>query len=123
MLDEGEWAQLQAVLNRGIEPLRDRAARASSMYERITGLRGARYNLVAHHRVSHWGPPCESCGRPLRPPRVTFCADCGIRVNQRTLAKPATQGLGITIGDGAPLVRLEVRTERRVRRWSRRLRG
>jgi hypothetical protein len=86
MLDEKEWAELQAVLYPGGErsgwpPFRERAARASSLYETLTGLHGVHYNTVSHHRASHYGPPCRGpCGKPLRTPRAALCAARGADV-------------------------------------------
>jgi hypothetical protein len=46
-------------------------------YNRITGFGETNVNAVFHHRISLYGPPCETCGKPLRTPQATFCAACG----------------------------------------------
>src|SRR5690349_17839582 len=46
-------------------------------YNRITGFGETNANAVWHHRVSLYGPPCQSCGKPLRSPSARFCAACG----------------------------------------------
>src|SRR3954470_14259151 len=35
---------------------------------------------VSHHHASRFGPPCHTCGKPLRSPRATHCAACGAAV-------------------------------------------
>jgi hypothetical protein len=34
--------------------------------ERMTGIAESSHNAIIHHRISIYGPPCESCGKPLR---------------------------------------------------------
>ena len=85
MLDEGEWAEVQAAIyppgdQAEWAPFRERLASGSAVYGRITGLKGVHPNVVAHHRASNCGPPCRSCGKPLRTPRAAFCAACGADV-------------------------------------------
>jgi hypothetical protein len=80
MPDEDEWAEvpgrpLPEWRPLRMAPLRERIARVPAVYERITGLPGIHSNIVAHHRASHYGPPCKACGKPLRTPR----AACGGR--------------------------------------------
>ena len=48
-----------------------------SAYERITGVREENAAAVMHHRLSFYGPPCTSCGKPLRTPKAVLCAACG----------------------------------------------
>lgn len=53
-------------------------------YEEITGYKETEPNAIMHHRISQYGPPCESCGKPYRTPKASFCAACG---NKRRINK------------------------------------
>jgi hypothetical protein len=93
MLDDAEWEQVVPHLKNAIAQIKDyRQAhnaslaeaqahgygqRALERYHDITGFREINVNALWHHRVSQFGPPCSSCGRPLRTPRARFCAECG----------------------------------------------
>ena len=46
-------------------------------YNRITGFGETNPNAVWHHQISLYGPPCHSCGKPLRSPTARFCTACG----------------------------------------------
>jgi hypothetical protein len=69
MLDDHEW---QAIRNlRAPKPwnrVADAFAPMLDAYERITGQKESNPNAIGHHRVSLYGPPCKSCGKPLRSP-------------------------------------------------------
>jgi hypothetical protein len=45
-------------------------------YERITGFQETNINAFYHHLISLYGPPCHSCGRPLRSPNAKLCGAC-----------------------------------------------
>ena len=47
-------------------------------YARITGSREITNHALNHHRISKYGPPCESCGKPLRTAKARSCAACGV---------------------------------------------
>lgn len=47
------------------------------LYNKITGFNETNSNAVYHHVASLYGPPCESCGKPLRTPKANWCAYCG----------------------------------------------
>lgn len=46
-------------------------------YNELTGFNESNVIAVYHHRISIYGPPCGSCGKPLRTPLAKFCAACG----------------------------------------------
>lgn len=96
MLDEHEWSLMEPALNQSIlDVQRYRAEHAVSLadakdqtlgatalrlYRDLTGFPETNHNAIWHHRVSLYGPPCVACGKPLRTPRATLCAACGMRV-------------------------------------------
>ena len=75
MLGEDEYLAVFRVVKR--EGILNGQAAALDMYEELTGLRETNLNAIWHHRVSLYGPPCKSCGKPLRTPKASFCAACG----------------------------------------------
>jgi hypothetical protein len=95
MLDEREWEQVLPHLAHGIHDIRAYHQAhggglmeakmqvygngALQRYYEITGYRETSINALWHHRLSLYGPPCLSCGKPLRTPRAKFCAACGTR--------------------------------------------
>jgi hypothetical protein len=93
MLDEHEWQQILPNLLEGIRRIQEyrqnhhasltEAKRhvyvegALERYYAVTGFRETNINALWHHRLSLFGPPCRSCGKPLRTPRAKLCAACG----------------------------------------------
>ncbi len=93
MLDEAEWSQVAPLLSRSIANVMEyRKETGSSLaeahekafgrealkrYFEITGFRESNVNALWHHRLSEFGPECRACGRPLRTPRASHCAECG----------------------------------------------
>ena len=73
MLDEAEFERLVARGSRSLSGLDS----ALAEYERITGFRETNRNAIWHHRLSLYGPPCHSCGKPLRTPIAARCVACG----------------------------------------------
>jgi hypothetical protein len=69
MLEEDGWKQ--------VWPLYHSKGRMLALYKEFTGFDETNPNAVAHHRLSNFGPPCESCGRLYRTPRAKLCAECG----------------------------------------------
>ncbi|WP_223644759.1 hypothetical protein [Corallococcus sp. EGB] len=81
MLDEEEFEEVSNLYRgafRSSEPtLEARFAPVSRAYERLTGYAGCHPNVVIHHRIAQYGPPCRACGKPLRTPEARYCAACG----------------------------------------------
>ena len=82
MLDEQEFHQVMRLLDDGQSCLSSGWAAifgpALKEYERITGFVETNPNALHHHRISLYGPECRGCGRPLRTPKATRCASCGM---------------------------------------------
>jgi hypothetical protein len=95
MLDELEFARVANLLHEGLHatmefrkahglPLQGldvttRFAPALAEYRRITGYEETNAKALYHHRIALFGPPCTSCGKPLRTPVARHCGACGIR--------------------------------------------
>lgn len=92
LLDEEEYARVKELLWKDTRTIKDyRGEHGASLqqalreapygeslreYERITGFRETNMEVLWHHRLSKYGPPCERCGRPRRTPAATRCVDC-----------------------------------------------
>ncbi|WP_164011345.1 hypothetical protein [Pyxidicoccus trucidator] len=93
MLDEEEFSRVWPLYVEGMQSIKairlaeDEAlsrdmvkaglAKASAEFERLTGVPETSIDAVSHHRVSRFGPPCATCGKPLRTPQARHCAACG----------------------------------------------
>ncbi len=93
MLDEPEFervAELYAEAIRAVELYRRRHRTTQETvptelllqpvrreYRAITGEFEADTGIIMHHRASLYGPPCFACGKPLRTPNSSSCAECG----------------------------------------------
>ena len=91
MLDEDEWAVMAPIMglaNRevmdyirlhgvSLDEARLRAPSALVKYQQLTGVTIDNHIAIYHHRAANFGPPCTHCGRPLRTPRASHCAECG----------------------------------------------
>ena len=75
MLDEEEYGQVMT-LWRQDGAMKERLALMLAEYVRITHYAGTNPNAVWHHRLSLYGPPCRSCGKPLRTPQAKLCGSC-----------------------------------------------
>ena len=75
MLDELEYQQVTSVRVGGMA-LKDGLLPVIAEYERVTGYKETNPNAIYHHRLSLYGDPCRSCGRPLRTPRAKLCGSC-----------------------------------------------
>ena len=93
MLTEQEWAELEPLINQVILDIQNYRKQfncsleeayhanfgksALKAYEEITGYTEENFNALWHHRTSLYGPPCQNCGKPLRTPKASYCAECG----------------------------------------------
>jgi hypothetical protein len=78
MLDDDEFHLVSSLFNTGTEGgTKERMfAPALREYERITGFHETNPNVLYHHRLSMYGPPCGNCGKPLRTPKARMCGSC-----------------------------------------------
>ena len=97
MLDEDEWAVMAPYMGSVVSEIKayraehgvtlaqaagagapgQRRLSALEKFEELTGMALGNVNAIWHHRVASFGPPCTHCGRPLRTPRASHCAECG----------------------------------------------
>lgn len=93
-LNEEEWRQVAPLLADAIQEIKDyriahecdiATARqnvkpeATAKFEALTGMPGVHFEVIYHHRLADWGPPCKKCGQLFRTPRASYCASCGQR--------------------------------------------
>ena len=50
---------------------------ARRTYAEMTGETDVEHEEIIKHRRSAYGPPCTTCGKPLRTPKASHCAECG----------------------------------------------
>jgi hypothetical protein len=98
MLDEREWEQVAPELVQSLEQIKHyRQTHGTSLeeskdeiywqgalarYKEITGSHDIDPQVLWHHRLGLYGPPCRVCGKPLRTPRAKLCAECGAPADQ-----------------------------------------
>ena len=73
MLDEDEFARVTSHASKA-----DRGKALLDEYNEITGFGETNWNVVWHHRISIYGPPCLRCGKVLRTPVASKCFECGL---------------------------------------------
>jgi hypothetical protein len=83
MLDDEEFKRVSSLMYKGTEGnLRQRMfGPLLREYERITGFHEENPNVIYHHVLSMYGPPCGHCGKPLRTPRAKLCGSCMMPVS------------------------------------------
>ena len=96
MLDDYEWDIVAPHLSNAIEQIKQYrqthgvslaealdkgfGQEALRIYEKLTGFKETNATALWHHRISLYGPPCATCGKPLRTPSASICAACGTNV-------------------------------------------
>jgi hypothetical protein len=92
MLDEGEFAAVSQLYREAFRAskefrqqwgipleqasIHDRFKPIRLKYEQLTGMKECHENAIMHHRISMYGEPCKSCGKPLRTPSAKICGAC-----------------------------------------------
>jgi len=92
MLDEAEFSEMSDLyrecafkakmvrqeqsLSLAETSLHELFAPVRNRYEELTGVKGCHQNEIMHHRLLLYGPPCASCGKPLRTPEAKLCGSC-----------------------------------------------
>ncbi len=91
MVDEAEWSEMLAANTtaENVEGHPDGLQSMLATYVRITGYVETNPAAVWHHRLALYGPPCSSCGKPLRTPKAKLCAACGTRLPSNGVPKSA----------------------------------
>lgn len=84
MLDDEEYSEIHRLYLRCAQDnsrsLTDRSQPVTDAYSKLTGAEPTHHNVIMHHQISVYGPPCQECGVPLRTPKASFCAKCGWKV-------------------------------------------
>ncbi|MCW0400024.1 hypothetical protein NB688_003555 [Xanthomonas sacchari] len=97
MFDDEEWEAMGPALSESIDDIKElrreagislrealakpHGQRALKLHQELTGQTEPNLNVIWHHRLSIYGPPCRACGKPLRTPRAKLCAACGRSVS------------------------------------------
>lgn len=92
MLDEAEYAEIASLYSectRAVKEFRERwnaplnevpvkelYQPVRTRYLELTGVDEPNHLVILHHRLSNYGPPCKSCGKPLRTPKAKLCGAC-----------------------------------------------
>lgn len=88
MLDEDEFSIASKLYGDAFKKtgmtLKDRFKPLLEYYESVTDFKETVPNAIMHHRISQYGPQCESCDKPYRTPEASFCAACGNKRRRST---------------------------------------
>lgn len=89
MLNHKEYEIIHQLFNKAFEmkvgSMDERFKEAINYHYQLTGILQTNPNVIMHHRIEHYGPDCEKCGKPYRTAKAAFCAACGHKRNQRKL--------------------------------------
>jgi len=92
MLEEDEWEQVATDIKPLMQLIREYQvehqcglgqakevveSRSEDYYYELTGIRGLTYEVVYYRRRSSYGPVCNSCEKPYRTAKATYCVECG----------------------------------------------
>lgn len=78
MLDDDEFKRALSLKGTGTGDLWQRQfGPVLEEYQQITGFHETNINAFYHHVASYYGPPCGTCGKPLRTPKARLCVACG----------------------------------------------
>lgn len=92
MLDEDEWNIIAPLLTNMVQRIKNyreehncsledatlkAGDEACQKYFELTGCKETNHLALYHHRVSIYGSPCKTCGKPLRTPNAKLCVACG----------------------------------------------
>ena len=89
MLNEEEYTIASKLYVEGFKKIKAGMSRQEGFkpmldyYNNLTGFEETEPNAILHHRIEHYGPPCENCSKPYRTPLASFCAACG---NKKTIS-------------------------------------
>lgn len=97
MLDEQEWEIIKPLLTLQMKSIKDHRAQygvdlkkalqhaykpATDKYFELTNYKETNHVAIWHHRLSDYGPECAKCGHLFRTPKASFCANCGLKLNE-----------------------------------------
>jgi hypothetical protein len=106
MLDEAEYGPVHRLVLAGVRAVSagaagDEFAAARAEFERVAGELAVGSSFT-HHRLARFGPPCGSCGRPLRTREASGCVECGVPnpALQQTAASSALSDVAAHTGRG-----------------------
>jgi hypothetical protein len=97
MLEEHEWELVAPHLSNAVQQIKNYlethqstfaearqkgyGQEALALYKSITGVDAIHPDVLWHHRLKLFGPPCYVCGKPLRTPQAKICMFCGAKRN------------------------------------------
>ncbi len=81
MLDDEEYFRAVEIYRRNLDildkPTQEKEKELLDYYNNLTGGNETDPNVIMHHRIAQYGPPCKKCGKPYRTPLASSCESCG----------------------------------------------